>query len=463
MAAKILGIDIGSVKVCAAMAQMDANGEVSIIAISCAESKGLKKGAITNIELAASSISAAVNDVLRIAGTNYDKVVVSISGKDIKSLDAKSVINIPDKEVNLNQIERLMQDLCYRAKLEYEYEAVHVLPYNFKLDEQDNIEDPLGMSGSRLEVEAQIITANRASVVNLRKAIEKAGLKADNIVLCGYASSISTLNDDEKQLGAVLIDMGGATCNLVVHSGNSLRYNDFLGVGSASITTDLSSVLHTPISKAEEVKLKVGALKRDGSSIISLPDIGDETQSRDISIDTIIQVIFARVDETLRLLAEMLSRSEYSHLINAGVILTGGMTKLENIREVASSVFDRMPVRIARPNDLDGLNDRYKDPAYSCAIGLCLYGAGHFTPYEIDSERKMRYKGEENITPHTNRLMMTENFEDNEKESIAEPAMKESLDLKIESNSSASDCLARKPKAMTNSFSKFLNYVKNLF
>lgn len=458
MSAKILGIDIGSVKVCAAMAEVNASGDVTIIAISCAESKGLKKGAITNIELAASSISTAVNDVLRIAGTKYDKVVVSISGKDIKSLDAKSVINIPDKEVNLNQIERLMQDLCYRAKLEYEYEAIHVLPYNFKLDEQDNIEDPLGMSGARLEVEAQIITANRASVVNLRKAIEKAGLKADNIVLCGYASSISTLNDDERQLGAVLIDMGGATCNLVVHSGNSLRYNDFLGVGSASITTDLSSVLHTPISKAEEVKLKVGALKREGSLIISLPDIGDETQSRDISIDTIIQVIFARVDETLRLLAEMLSRSEYAHLINAGVILTGGMTKLESIREVASSVFDRMPVRIARPNDLDGLNDRYKDPAYSCAIGLCLYGAGHFTPYEIDSERKMRYKGEEGIEPQTNKLMMVEDFEEPPKESVADP--KDDLNIKIESSN---EHLPHKTKVMANPFSKVINMVKNLF
>lgn len=458
MSAKILGIDIGSVKVCAAMAEVNASGDVTIIAISCAESKGLKKGAITNIELAASSISTAVNDVLRIAGTKYDKVVVSISGKDIKSLDAKSVINIPDKEVNLNQIERLMQDLCYRAKLEYEYEAIHVLPYNFKLDEQDNIEDPLGMSGARLEVEAQIITANRASVVNLRKAIEKAGLKADNIVLCGYASSISTLNDDERQLGAVLIDMGGATCNLVVHSGNSLRYNDFLGVGSASITTDLSSVLHTPISKAEEVKLKVGALKREGSLIISLPDIGDETQSRDISIDTIIQVIFARVDETLRLLAEMLSRSEYAHLINAGVILTGGMTKLESIREVASSVFDRMPVRIARPNDLDGLNDRYKDPAYSCAIGLCLYGAGHFTPYEIDSERKMRYKGEEGIEPQTNKLMMIEDFEEPPKESVVDP--KDDLNIKIESSN---EHLPHKTKVMANPFSKVINMVKNLF
>lgn len=458
MSAKILGIDIGSIKVCAAMAELNASGEIAIIAISCTESKGLKKGAITNIELAASSISAAVNDVLRIAGTNYDKVVVSISGKDIKSLDAKSVINIPDKEVNLNQIERLMQDLCYRAKLDYEYEAIHVLPYNFKLDEQDNIEDPLGMSGSRLEVEAQIITANRASVVNLRKAIEKAGLKADNIVLCGYASSIATLNDDERQLGAVLIDMGGATCNLVVHSGNSLRYNDFLGVGSASITTDLSSVLHTPISKAEEVKLKVGALKREGNTIISLPDIGDETQSRDISIDTIIQVIFARVDETLRLLAEMLSRSEYAHLINAGVILTGGMTKLESIREVASSVFDRMPVRIARPNDLEGLNDKYKDPAYSCAIGLCLYGAGHFTPYEIDSERKMRYKGEESLEPQTNKLMMIEDFEE-EKEIISEA--KDDLNIKIESNSGVD--LPRKPKLTANPISKFMNMVKNLF
>lgn len=460
MSAKILGIDIGSIKVCAAMAEVDSAGEVSIIGIASAESKGLKKGAITNIEQAALSIQTAVNDVLRIAGTKYDKVIVSISGSNVKSTPGKSVINIPEGEVNLNQIERLMQDVCYRTKLDYDYEAIHVLPYNFKLDEQDNIEDPLGMSGKRLEAEAQVITAHRPSVVNIRKAIEKAGLKADNIVLCGYASSIAVLDDDERALGAVVIDMGGATCNLVIHSGNSIRYQEFLPVGSALITTDLSAVLHTPLAKAEEIKLKLGSLKKESNEAISLPVIGSEDESKNASIKTITQVVFARVDETLGLLAKMIAKSEHAGLVNAGVILTGGMTKLDGLKDFASLIFDRLSVRLAKPNDLEGLDEKYKDPAYSCAVGLCLYGAGRFTPYEIDSERKMRYRGEESIVSEPSRLAGIEDFESDESE-ISSALNDEPVNLKIDHESK--ETKPKKPQNSVNWLTKTINWVKHLF
>lgn len=464
MSAKILGIDIGSVKVCAAIAQVNTNGEVSIIAISSVESKGIKKGTITNIEQAANSISLAVNDALRIAGTKYDKVIVSISGKGIQNIPCRTVINIPDKEVTLGQIERLMQDLDSRAKINYDYEAIHVLPYNFKLDDQDDIEDPLGMSGNRLEVEAQIIAAHRQSVINIRKAIEKAGLRADNIVLSGYASAIAILNDDEKELGAALIDLGGSTCDLVIYAGNSIRYSEYLGVGSTNITTDLSTILHTPISKAEELKLNFSSYKRNGVATIDLPYIGDESEIKATSIEQAGQVIFSRVNETLMFLAKMLSESEYFNLINAGVILTGGMTKLEGIREISNLTFDHMPVRIARPNDIEGLDERYKDPAFSCAIGLCLYGAGQFTPYEIDSERKMRYKGESGVVAESNSLLF-----DNEE--IEEEKISPNLNLKIDSSTDNSDLLAglkpKKSKGIFDDavgvFTKFINYIKNLF
>ena len=172
MSAKILGIDVGSVKICAAIAELNNSGGVKIIAISSCESKGLKKGSITNIELAANSIKSAVDDVVRIAGTNYDRVIVSLSGKDIQNIEANNAINMPEKEVNLAQISRLLEDVEYRVKIPSEYEIIHTLPYNFKLDEQENIEDPLGMNGNRLEVDTHIIAAQRSSVINLRKAVE---------------------------------------------------------------------------------------------------------------------------------------------------------------------------------------------------------------------------------------------------------------------------------------------------
>lgn len=474
MSAKILGIDVGSVKICAAMAELDNTGDTKIIAISSCESKGLKKGSITNIELAANSIQTAVNDVIRIAGTNYDRVIVSLSGKDTQNIEYKNAINIPDKEVNLTQISRLLEDVEYRVQVPPEYEIVHTLPYNFKLDEQENIEDPLGMNGTRLEAEVHIIVAQRSSIINLRKAIEKAGLKADNIVLSAYASSIATLNDDERTLGAALIDMGGATCNMIVHSGNSVRYNDFLGVGSASITNDISAVIHTPIAKAEEVKLKLGDIKREGLEKIALPDIGDERELRQTDVNIIAEVIFARVNETLLLLAEMLNSSKYAHLAGAGVVLTGGMTKLEGLRELATLVFNNMSVRIARPSDIEGLDEAYKDPAYSCAIGLCLYGAGRFTPYEKDSERKMRYKGEPPIVSKAASLSSVQDLDrvDNKPDipniNIQNSWQEQKIamateDLGIKIDNEPKQTKELKQRASVHPLLKAINYFKNLF
>ncbi|AII14483.1 cell division protein FtsA [Campylobacter iguaniorum] len=478
MGIKILGIDIGSTQICAVMAECENNSTnienaIKIIGIGTVKSQGLKKGSITNIELASSSIKAAVDNVMRTAGTRYDKVIVSISGKDAKNIDCKDVINIPEREVNIKQIERAISSAEYKVKIPHDYEIIHTLPYNFKIDEQDNIEDPLGMNGTRLEVQAHIIVVQKSALLNLRKAIEKAGLKADNVVLSGYASSIATLNEDEKALGAVLIDMGGASCNMVVHSGNSIRYNEFLGVGSSNITIDLSTILHTPPTKAEEIKVKYGTLKNQENQLIVLPDLGDENSTHEVGISVITKVIYMRVEETLMILAKMLSESNYKDLAGAGVVLTGGMTKLDGLRELASAVFDSMPVRIARPKEFDGLIDVLRDPANSCAIGLCLYGAGFFTPYEIDSERKLRYK-EEPLIKNQGLISIREmrdeidnDFETIKEEPIIAPTQDQtydSLDLKIDKEdlkNNKRDIGDIKDKI--NPFSKFINYLKNLF
>ena len=190
--------------------------------------------------------------------------------------------------------------------------------------------------------------------------------------------------------------MGGATCNMIVHSGNSIRYNEFLGIGSANITNDLSAALHTPILKAEEIKLNYGALLDTAKTneLVEIPPINDDGKTQEVSLDVISKVIYARIEETLMILAKMLEDSGYKSSIAAGVVLTGGMTKFEGIKEFADVFFKNMPVRIAKPKEMEGLYEILRDPANSCAIGLCMYGAGYFTPYEIDSEKKMRYKDE---------------------------------------------------------------------
>ncbi len=394
----ILGIDIGTTKICAIIAEVK-EGEPHIIGTGITKSQGLKKGAVTNIEQASRAIKAALNDAKRVAGTNISKAIVSISGAYTRSLNSNGIVNIPNNEIGIKEINRAMQTAIYNANILNEYEVLHVLPYNFKVDDQDFIEDPLGMNGSRLEVSAHIVTAQKSSLNNLKKAIKAAGVEIENIILSSYASAIAVLNNDEKELGVVCIDMGGSTCELMVHTGNSMRYNDFLGVGSNHITNDLSMALHTPLSAAEKVKTEYGSLVRsddNGGDMIELPVIGDDSSTHQVALDIVQNVIYARAEETLMILAKSLEKSELKDLIGAGIVLTGGMTKLEGLRELASAIFDNIPARIAKPKDMDGLFENLKDPSYATAIGLILYGAGYFTNYEIDSEKKVRFNAEKN-------------------------------------------------------------------
>jgi cell division protein FtsA len=239
-----------------------------------------------------------------------------------------------------------------------------------------------------------IITAQKSSLTNLKKAVKLAGVEIDNLVLNSYASSIAVLGRDEKDLGVVVIDMGGATCNMAVHIGNSIRYNDFLEVGSVNITNDLSITLHTTINSAEDTKLKYGSLKNTSNELIKLPLVGDEHTMREVSLEIVSNVIYARVEETLALLSNKLDNCGYKDKTGAGIVLTGGMTKLEGIRELASAIFNNAPVRVAKPKEMEGLFEILRDPGFSTAVGLVLYGGGLFTPYEIDSNKKLRYKDE---------------------------------------------------------------------
>ncbi|RUM66280.1 MAG: cell division protein FtsA [Sulfurospirillum sp.] len=391
----VLSVDIGSTKVCAIIAQHNEDS-VKILGAGISKSQGIKKGIITNIELASRTIKHAINDAKRVAGTHYDRVIVSISGAYTKSVDSYGVVNVPNKEIGIKEINRVLQMADHNANIPNEYEKLHVLPYNFRVDDHANIDDPLGMNGSRLEVQVHIITVLKSSLNNLKKAVKSASVEIDNIVLNGYASSIAVLNEDEKELGVAVVDLGGATSNIVIHQGNSIRYNDFLGVGSNNVTNDLSMALHTPIGAAERVKIDYGSLKSDSNDTIELPSIGDENSSNDVSLEIVSNVIYARVEETLMIIAKSIEDSGFSDQLGAGVVLTGGLTKLDGIKELAQAIFNNMPVRLARPNEsqIEGMFDTLKGPEFATSIGLVLYGAGRFTPYEMDSSRNLRYKDE---------------------------------------------------------------------
>jgi cell division protein FtsA len=451
----ILAIDVGSTKICAIIAQVNDENDISIIGAGINKAQGLKKGSITNIELASKSIRSAVNDAKRVSGSDVKTAVVSISGAYTKSLNSNGIVNIPNKEINFKEIERVMQTSLYNANIPNEYEVLHALPYNFKVDDQDFIEDPLGMNASRLEVETHIITTQKSNLNNLKKAIRGAGIDVENIVLNGYASSIATISAEEKELGVAVIDMGGSTSNITIHAGNSIRFNEFLGVGSNHVTNDLSMALHTPLNVADTVKLTHGSLLTPSNELIEIPVIGDEKNSHEVSLEVVHNVIYARVEETLMILAKFIDDSGLKDQLGAGIVLTGGFSKMTGIRDLALATFGSLPVRLAKPKDMDGLFENITGPEFSTAVGLLMYTHSSYTPYEIDVNKKVRHSNEAPLE-NTSVNFLSEPPEDIP---VAPPQIEEEQKSKMVSIDSNKE----KKADEANPIKKFMNWANQLF
>jgi len=389
VAKTILAIDIGSIKVSAVIAEIDDNNQMTVIGHGIAKSQGVKKGIITNIELASRSIKKAVTDARRMAGNNISVATISVSNAYAKSINSTGIVNIPNRDISIKEIRRAMDTALYNAKIPIDYEIIHVLPYNFKVDDQVCIEDPYGMNAGRLEVNVNIVMTPKTALSNLQKTVRSAGVEIEGIVLNSYASAIATMGEDERALGVCVIDMGGQTSNMIVHIGNSIRYTDFLPVGSNHITTDLSMALHTPLSVAENLKIRHGNLIEKPSATIEIPVIGDENSKNEISLEIVHSIILARVEETLMLLAKSLNKSGLKDNIGTSVVLTGGMTKLKGIRELAQAIFQDVSVRVGLPRELNGVYNEMRDPSYATVIGLLLYQAREHTQYEINYNKDL--------------------------------------------------------------------------
>ena len=421
----ILGIDIGSSKTVAIIADIDEEPIVTGVGIS--KSKGIRKGTITNIDQAANSIKQAVTDAKRIAGTNVNKAIVSISTAYTKSTKSYGIVNIPSNEITISEINRAIQTALYNATIPNDYVILQAIPYGFKVDDITDIEDPEGMSGSRLEVSIHIIIAQKSAIENIKKMLKIAGITIENIVLSSFASAIATLNEDEKEQGVALVDIGATTSDLIIFKDNAVRWTEFVGVGSHHITNDLAMALHTPISNSEDLKLNISKL--DDEEIIEIPMIGDEENSQPVNIVTIKEIMYARINETLMILNKLIEQSGMKEKLT-GIVLTGGFTNLDHLREIAIPIFGNMSVRIAKPKELEGLFDNLKAPEFATAIGLIIYALGQHSSYEIDSNRKFRSKYsieevnttsnpiEENFDLTNNDVNLDTNDENSEKEKI---------------------------------------------
>ncbi len=389
----ILAIDIGSTKICAIIGEMK-NGYIEIAGHGLSKSQGIKKGAISNIELASNSIKEAVDDAKRVAGINLTQAIISISGAYVKSLKSSGVVNIPNHEISINEINRVMQTALYNANIPNEFEVLHVLPYKFKIDEQDFIEDPNGMNASRMEVDTHIIMTSKSNLGNLKKAVHAAGIDISKVVLSGYASSLAVTSDDDKDRGVAVVDLGGQTSNLVIHFGNSIQYNDYLGVGSNHITNDLSIALHTPLECAEDLKIAKGSLLETEPGEVRLAIIGDDINLNAVSLDIVHNIIYSRMEETLSILANSIQKSGLKEKLGAGLILTGGMTHIEGTRELAQALMPNIPVRIGKPTKITNISKDLDSAEFSTVIGLIHYESGEHTEYELDGSKTMLHSKE---------------------------------------------------------------------
>lgn len=419
----ILGIDLGSTQISAAFLNINEN-DIKIIGFGKTKSQGIKKGTITNIELASRSIKEAVNAAKISSDLYYDKVVVSLSGAYAKSVESVGVTTIKDFEIGIKEIQRAVNMAKQNAEIPTGYQIIHILPTYFKVNDQF-VDDPFGMSGNRLEVSTHIVISQEIHVKNIKKTVESAGLKIDNLnlVLSGYASSIACLEDSEKELGVALIDIG-EICDIVVHMGNSICYNEWWQVGSKHITSDLSVALNTSLNIAEQVKLDYEQISQREDNVIKVSKRGsekvrkDEKDFNEIPFENVSQVIFLRTEEILNKLNNILDNNPNIRDVGAGVVLTGGMVKLFGLMDLANSVFKDKSIRIThtRVDLVSGFDEVIDDPENSCVIGLCLYGAGYFTQYEIDSNERLRHKEEiknfskNNFTDDNDKINPQENY-----------------------------------------------------
>lgn len=370
----IVGLDIGTTKICAIVGEQTENG-IDIVGIGTAPSSGLRKGVVINIESTVESINKAIEEAERMAGIEISSVYCGIAGGHIKGFNSHGVVAVKDKEVQEGDLRRVI-DAAKAVAIPLDREVIHIIPQEYIIDDQDGIKEPLGMSGVRLEAKVHIVTGAVSSAQNIIKCANRTGLNVSDIVLQQIASSEAVLNPDEKELGVALVDIGGGTTDIAIFSEGSIVYTAVLSLGGNHITNDLAVGLRTPTAEAEKLKIKYGCalsslLAKDDT--IDVQSVGGR-KSRPLSRKLISEIIEPRVEEIFSLIQREIIKSGYEDLLASGVVLTGGSTLLTGMQELAEMIFD-LPIRKGIPKGFGGLLDVVSSPVYATGVGLILYGA----------------------------------------------------------------------------------------
>jgi cell division protein FtsA len=371
----IVGLDIGTTKICTVVGEAGTDGGVDIIGIGTSPSTGLRKGVVVNIEQTVQSIKKALEEAELMAGCEIRAVYAGIAGSHIKGFNSHGVIAVKGGEVTARDIERVI-DAAKAVAIPLDREVIHILPQEYIVDDQSGIADPLGMAGVRLEVKVHIVTGAVTSAQNIVKSCHKSGLDVEDIVLEAFASSKSVLTDEEREIGVALVDIGGGTSDIAIFHGNSIKHTGVIALGGTNLTNDIAFGLRTPTQAAEKIKIKYGCalaelVKKD--EIIEVPSVGGR-EPRKLTRQVLAEICEPRMEELLALVDQELIRSGYKKLIGAGVVLTGGAARIEGIQELAEQVFN-LPTRTGSPTGVGGLRDVVDSPMYATAVGLLLYGA----------------------------------------------------------------------------------------
>lgn len=377
----ITGLDIGSTTIRLVVGQFvpDETGEGSqlhIIGVAETPSQGISKGVVTSIEDAVTCLTSCIEKGERMAGVPLERAFVSISGAHILSQASKGVIAVSkaNGEINEDDVERVIE-AAQAVATPPNYEILHVIPRSYTVDNQGHIKDPIGMTGVRLEVDAQIIQGLSTQLKNVTKAVYRTGLDIDDTVFAGLAAAESVLDKQQKELGVALVNVGGATTTLVVYEEGDVLHTAVLPVGAGHITSDIAIGLRTPIEVAEQVKLQYGTALPEGVDKKEMIDLNEfqEGESHLVSRRQVAEIIEARIEEIFKLVNKELKKINRSGLLPAGVVLTGGGSRLHGIIDVAKREF-RLPACIGVPRELTTAIEKVNDPMYSVAVGLLLWG-----------------------------------------------------------------------------------------
>ncbi len=373
----IVGLDIGTSKVVAIVGEITPDDEVEVIGIGSSRSRGLKKGVVVNIESTVQSIQRSIEEAELMAGCEIHSVYTGIAGSHIRSLNSHGIVAIRDNEVSVSDVDRVI-DAAKAVAIPADQKILHILPQEFIIDNQEGVKEPIGMSGVRLEAKVHMVTGAVSAAQNIIKCVRRCGLEVDDIILEQLASSYSVLTDDEKDLGVCMVDIGGGTTDIAVFTEGAIHHTAVIPIAGDQVTNDIAVALRTPTQHAEDIKVQYAcALTQlaNAEESIEVPSVGDRP-SRRLARQTLAEVVEPRYEELFTLVQAELRRSGFEDLIAAGIVLTGGSSKMEGAIDLAEEIF-HMPVRVGLPQYVSGLADVVKNPIYATGVGLLLFGRKH--------------------------------------------------------------------------------------